>query len=163
MKQIPFITVQADNVVLWGNPAGALWNRGELQRTEPVAAQGRRCVLVCYMPLLFQIRNFKAWKRWEYPGPPLYHIPAFSHFFKNHPPHRRLPGRASVYGQCTVTVCRPVTECRPASEGLGPAYKTTHWLRSDCSRCLREECVCEYECVATTSLTNCTMYANMPH
>lgn len=46
MKQITFITVQADNVVLWGNPAGALWNKSVLQRTEPVA-QGSVCVPVC--------------------------------------------------------------------------------------------------------------------
>lgn len=61
-----------------------------------------------------------------------------------------LPALVSVYGQCTVTQCQLVTECRPASEGLGPAYKTTHWL-------------CENVCGVTTSLTNCTMYTNMPH
>lgn len=49
-----------------------------------------------------------------------------------------LPDLASVYGQCMVTVCQLVTECRPASEGLGPAYKTTHWLQGDYSHCVRE-------------------------
>lgn len=42
-----------------------------------------------------------------------------------HPPSSQLPGPASVYCQCMVTMCRLVTECRPASEGLGPAYRTT--------------------------------------
>ncbi len=47
MKQITFIMVQADNVVLWGNPAGALWNKSVPQRTKSVT-QGRVCVPVCY-------------------------------------------------------------------------------------------------------------------
>lgn len=186
MKQITFITVQADNVVLWGNPAGALWNKSVLQRTESVT-QGRACGPVYYEDAVpnmeFQsLENMGIFLNFHTDtGTHLYHVPAFSHLSENHvnpdlnsfsaasPVHPAfllhsqlsplcLPALVSVYGQCTVTSCQLVTECRPASEGLGPAYKTTHWLQGGYSQSL-----CERVCGVTTSLTNCTMYANTPH
>lgn len=74
-------------------------------------------------------------------------LPSLSHFhppfllislaFPSIPFSSFLSGLVSVYGQCKVTVCRRVTECRPASEGLGPAYRTTHWLQGSYSHRVR--------------------------
>lgn len=110
------------------------WSPLKQERTPENPAARCTPENVCVTKLLLQIRNFKAWKTWEYPGPH-YHILAFSQFSLSfshararthtHPPSSRLPGPASVYCQCMVTMCRLVTECRPASEGLGPAYRTT--------------------------------------
>lgn len=109
----------------------------------------------------------KGWRTLEYPGHHLYRFPAFSHFCKNHLPPCRLTGPASVYGQSTVTVCLPVTEYRPSSEGVQPVWKTTHWLKERLHSPLtggkKSVCVRLCPCVVTVSQTYCTMYANMPH
>jgi len=138
----------------------------------------------------------KAWKTWGYPGVPHGHrnmSPSFTCLFtikntiiihslpvlpRSGPfPHSTSlfrpcwPGLVSGYGQCTVTVCRRVTECRPASEGLGPAYKTTHGLQGGYNPCGRGSrrrqcvwgayipdklyCVCEHASLKMWQLLHC--------
>lgn len=175
MKQITFITVQADNVVLWGNPAGALWNRSVLKRTKPVVTQGRMCV----MRLPFQIRTSKVWKGREYPAPHFYHVTVFSHFSITPPlwlSHR------SLHRQSSSPLFLPIPSL-PAwpSQCLLPVYSysvsasdkvqvcfwrlrsSSYWLQGNYSCCVREKEKAVRVCVVTTALTNCTTYANTPH
>lgn len=164
MKQITFITMQQNNVVFQGILLDPFEIAMYLRELNGCCTREKMCACA----LLGRCSKWeiqKSWKTWEYPGPHLYHIPAFSHFSKNHLPPRRLTGPASVYDQHTVTVCRLVTEYRPASEGLWPAWKTTRRLQGDSSRCLESkwEGVSMCACVVTISQTNCTMYANMAH
>lgn len=137
---------------------------GVCSREPSPSVHRGQCVCLCVTRLLFQIRNFKAQKRWEYPGPHLYHIPAFSHSSKSQPPTLPLLTSLSISAPLLALPSLPAwpSQClRPVygySVSAGDRVQACFWrLRSSLedstlaagqlqSLCKREgegsECVC---------------------